>query len=182
MATSVVVQRCYPHHFICIQTLAVETSRLHSLTPNEPIRGTGFEHASQRIKRAGGVVTGLSGVTLLWAVTGLVMDQEKLLAVLLVCMSLWGLATGVGLLRLRPWSRLSMLVFHSLLCICAVSLVVLLVVLGLTAPNKGVVTIHNFGVATFVTASFFLISLMIGVRGLLFFKRNDIRAHFGGTR
>ena len=127
-------------------------------------------------------MTGLSGVTLLWAVTGLVMDQEKLIAVLLDCMSLWGLATGVGLLRLQPWSRLSMLVFHSLLCICAVSSVILLTVLGLTTPNKGIVTIHNFGVATFVTASFFLISVTIGVRGLLFFRRSDIRAHFGGTR
>ena len=127
-------------------------------------------------------MTGLSGVALLWAVTGLVVDQERLLAVLLVCMSLWGLATGVGLLRLQAWSRLSMLVFHSLLCICGVSSVVLLVVLALTTPNKGIVTVHNFGVATFVTAWFVLISATIGVWGLLFFRRSDIRAHFGEPR
>ncbi len=139
-------------------------------------------NTSQQLKRAGGVVTGLSGVALLWAVTGLVVDQEKLLAVLLACMSLWGLATGVGLLRLQPWSRFSMLVFHSLLCICAVSSVVLLVVLALTTPNKGIVTVHNFGVATFVTAWFVLISVTIGVRGLLFFRRNDIRVHFDAIR
>ena len=93
-------------------------------------------NAFQQLKRAGGVVTGLSGVALLWTVTGLVVDQEKLDGVLFVCMSLWGLATGVGLLRLQPWSRFSMLVFHSLLCICAVSSVVLLVVLVLTTPNR----------------------------------------------
>ena len=127
-------------------------------------------------------MTGLSGIALLWAVTGLVVDQEKLLAVLLGCMSLWGLATGVGLLRLQPWSRFSMLVFRSLLCICAVSSVVLLVVLALTTPNKSIVTVHNFGIATFVTAWFVLISATIGARGLLFFRRNDIRAHFSGTR
>ena len=126
-------------------------------------------------------MTGLSGVALLWTVTGLVVDQEKLLAVPLVCMSLWALATGVGLLRLQPWSRFSMLAFHSLLCICAVSSVVLLVVLALTTPNKGVITAHNFGVAMFGTAWFVLISVTIGVRGLLFFRRNEIRAHFGGT-
>ena len=139
-------------------------------------------NASQELERAGRVVTGLSGVALLLAGTGLVVDQEKLLAVLLVCISLWGLATGVGLLRLQPWSRSSMLVFHSLLCICAASSVALLVVLALTTPNKGIVTVHNFGVATFVTASFVLISVTVGVRGLLFFRRNDIRALFGGTR
>ena len=162
--------------------MIVEKSPLHSLTPKGPIRATGLEQASQQLKRAGGVVTGLSGVALLWAVTGLVMDREKLLAVLLVGMSLWGLATGVGLLRLQPWSRFSMLVFHGLLCIAAVSSVILIVVLASTTPNKGIVTIHNFGVATLVTASFFLMSVTIGVRGLLFFRRNDIRAHFGGTR
>jgi hypothetical protein len=145
-------------------------------------RYRGQPNASQQLKRAGGLVTGFSGVAFLWVVTGLMVDQQKLLAVLLVCMSLWGLATGVGLLRLQPWSRFSMLVFHSLLCICAVSSVVLLVVLALTTPNKSIVTVHNFGVATFVTAWFVLISLTIGVRGLLFFRRNDIRAHFGGTR
>jgi hypothetical protein len=139
-------------------------------------------NAFQQLKRAGGVVTGLSGVALLWAVTGLLVDQEKLLAVLLACLSLWGLATGVGLLRLQPWSRVSMLVFDSLLCLCAVSSVVLLVVLSLTTPNKGIVTVHNFGLATFVTAWFVLISGTIGIRGLLFFRRNDIRAHLGGTR
>jgi hypothetical protein len=138
-------------------------------------------NASQQLRRAAGVVIGLSGVALLWAVTGLVVDREKLLAVLLVCMSLWGLATGVGLLRLQPWSRFSMLVFHGLLCICAVSSVVLLVVLALTTP-KNIVAVHNFGVATFVTAWFVLISVTIGVRGLLFFRRNDIRDHFGGIR
>lgn len=139
-------------------------------------------NASQQIKRAGGVVTGLSAVALIWGVTGLVVDQEKALGVLFVCMSLWGLATGVGLLRLQPWSRFSMLVFHSLLCLCAVSSAVFLVVLALTVPNKGIVTLHNFGAATFVTVCFVLISVTIGIRGLLFFRRNDIRAYFGGTR
>jgi hypothetical protein len=139
-------------------------------------------NASQQLKRAGGVVAGLSAVASLWAVTGLVVDQEKPLAVLLVYMSSWGLATGVGLLRLQPWSRFSMIVFHSLLCICAVSSVVLLVVFALTTPTKGIDTVHNFGVATFVTACFVLISLTIGVRGLLFFRRNDIRVHFDAIR
>ena len=35
-------------------------------------------NAFQQLKRAGSVVTGLSGVALLWTVTGLVVDQEKL--------------------------------------------------------------------------------------------------------
>ena len=127
-------------------------------------------------------MTGLSGVALLWAVTGLVVDQEKLLAVLLVCMSLWGIATGVGLLRLQPWSRLSMLFFHCLLCICAVSSVALLIILALTTRSKGIATVPNFGLAMFVTAWFVLICVTLGVWGLMFFRRNDIRNHFGGTR
>jgi hypothetical protein len=139
-------------------------------------------NASQQLKRAGRVVTGFSAVAVLWAVAGLVVDREKPVGVLFVCLTLWGLATGVGLLRLQPWSRFSMLVFHSLLCICAVSAVVLFVVIASTTPNKGIVTVHNLGVAMFETACFVLISVTIGVRGLLFFRRNDIRAHFCETR
>lgn len=139
-------------------------------------------NASQQLKRVGGVVTGFSGVALLWSAMGLLVDSEKIIGALLACMALWGLATGIGLLRLRPWARLSMLVFHSLLCICGALSVVLLVVHAFTMPNRGIISVQNLGVAIVATAGFVLISVAIGVQGLRFFRRNDIRAHLGGTR
>lgn len=138
-------------------------------------------NASQQLKRVGGVVTGLSGLALLWSAMGLVVDREKVDAALFVCPALWSLATGIGLLRLRPWARTSMLVFHSLLCICGVLSVVLLVVHASTMP-RGIISVRNLGVVTMATTWFALISVTIGVQGLRFFRRNDIRAHLGGTR
>ena len=135
-------------------------------------------NASQQLNRVGGVVIGFSGVALLWSAMGLVVDQEKIDAALFVCPALWGLATGIGLLRLRPWARTSMLVFHSLLCICGVLSVVLLVVHSFTM-KKSISSVQNLGVATLATSWFALISVTIGVQGLRFFRRTDIRAHFG---
>lgn len=140
-------------------------------------------NAAQQLKRAGGVVTGLSAFALLWAAMGLVQDQgEKITAVLLVCTSLWGLATGVGLLRSQQWARLSMLVFHSLLCICGALAVVVLLIVGVTTTNTGIVVVQNLAYAMFFTAWFVLISLSIGVRGLRFFRRDEVRAHFRAAR
>ena len=95
-------------------------------------------------------------------------------------MALWGLATGIGLLRFQPWARLSSLVFYSLLCISGALSVVHIVVHIVTTPN-GSVFVEN-AVDMVVTAPFALVSMLIGVQGLRFFKRDDIRAHFGGTR
>lgn len=88
-------------------------------------------------------------------------------------MALWGLATGIGLLLLRPRARLSSLVFYGLLCISG-ALSVTLIVVHIFA---NVVDVGD----TLLTAPFVLISVTIGVLGLRFFKRNDIRRHFGGT-
>jgi hypothetical protein len=63
-------------------------------------------NASHQLKVVGALVIGLSALLLFGAAVGLAVDQEKLIDALLVCMPLWGLATGIGLLRLRPWARL----------------------------------------------------------------------------
>ncbi len=138
-------------------------------------------NASQQLKRVGGLVTGFSGFALLFGVMGLVVDREKIIGALVVCMALCGVATGIGLLRLRPWARLSMLVFHSLLCICGVLSVVLLVVLSFTM-KKSISSVQDLSVAMVATTWFFLSSVTIGIQGLRFFMRDDVKAHLGRTR
>ena len=137
-------------------------------------------NASRQLKVLGLLVIGLSGLLLFGAAVGSAVDQEKIIDALLACMALWGLATGIGLLRFRPWARLSSLVFYSLLCISGALSVVHIVVHIVTTPN-GSVFVEN-AVDMVVTAPFALVSMLIGVQGLRFFKRDDIRAHFGGTR
>jgi hypothetical protein len=85
-------------------------------------------------------VIGLSGLLLFGAALGLAVDQEKIIDALLVCMALWGLATGIGLLRLRPWARLSSLVFYSCLCISGAFSVAYIVVRISTSPSGSIST------------------------------------------
>jgi hypothetical protein len=63
-------------------------------------------NASQQLKVVGVLVIGLSALLLFMAAVGLAVDQKKIIDALLVCMALWGLATGIGLLRLRPCTAL----------------------------------------------------------------------------
>jgi hypothetical protein len=137
-------------------------------------------NASQQLKVVGLLVIGLSGLLLFEAALGLEVDQEKIIDALQACVALWGLATGIGLLLLRPWARLSSLLFYSLLCISGALLVAYIVVHIFTTPSGSV--IDENAVNMVVTAPCALVSVLIGVQGLRFFKRNDIRAHFGGTR
>ena len=129
--------------------------------------------ASQQLKIVGVLVIGLSGLVLFFAAVGLEVDPKKIPDALLACLALWGLATGIGLLLLRPWARLSSLVFYGLLCISG-ALSVALIVVHIFANVVDVLD-------TLFTAPFALISVTMGVQGLRFFKRNDIRRHFGGT-
>jgi hypothetical protein len=136
--------------------------------------------ASQQLKVVGALVIGLSGLLLFGAALGLAVDQDKIIDALLGGMALWGLATGIGLLRLRPWARLSSLVFYSLLCISGALSVAYIVVRISTSPSGSISTesVVDMG----FTACLALPSGLIEIQGLRFFKRNDIRTHFGGTR
>jgi hypothetical protein len=137
-------------------------------------------NASQQLKVVGFLVIGLSGLLLFLAAVGLAVDQKKIIDALLVCIALWGLATGIGLLRFRPWARLSSLVFYSFLCISGALSVAYIVVRISTSPSGSISTesVVDMG----LTACFALPSALIGIQGLRFFKRNDIRTHFGGAR
>ena len=134
--------------------------------------------ASQQLRLVGVLMIGLSGIVFVfvaaiaseWAEnkTGTMMTGA-----LLTCVALWGLATGIGLLLLRPWVRLSSLVFYGLLCISG-------------ALAAGFIVVHIFAhvadvLDAVLTAPFALVLVTMGVKGLRFFQRNDIRRHFGET-
>ncbi|MGO9591342.1 MAG: hypothetical protein ACLP3K_15005 [Candidatus Acidiferrales bacterium] len=131
--------------------------------------------ASQQLKIVGVLVIGLSAIPLLSMAaiaSEFKVNPITLSDALVACVALWGLATGIGLLLLRPWARLSSLVFHGFLCISGALLVALVV---------GEILAHVMEVwETLLFAPFALVLVTMGVKGLQFFKRNDIRRHFGG--
>ncbi len=78
----------------------------------------------------------------------------------MAALSAWGLTTGVGLLRLQPWSRISILVFDALLTI-------LFVLAALRAGGQ--------------PALFFTPLAFLGIGWLYFFNRGKTRVQFSSA-
>jgi hypothetical protein len=92
---------------------------------------------------------------------------------LVLCMGVWGLATGIGLLRAWRWARISMLVFSSLLAVSGA-----LGVVGFLFMPNGNMSGWSLFLLKVGTVLFTLIPVAIGVRWFIYFTRNNVRAHF----
>jgi hypothetical protein len=94
----------------------------------------------------------------------------------LLAFSLWGIAAGVGLLRLRAWSRISMLVFSGMLAVGGVSSGLMMLLIPMPAtPNapQGIMSLFKIG-----AAAFYLLLAGIAAISLYFFTRPGVRARF----
>lgn len=132
---------------------------------------------SQQLKIVGVLVIILSGIVLLsMGAVAIEFEQNPITMsdAVAACVALWGLATGIGVLLLRPWARLSSLVFYGLLCISGA-------LLGAFVFVNTFTRVVDVGVTLVATAPFALVLVAMGVKGLRFFRRNDIRRHFGET-
>jgi hypothetical protein len=96
---------------------------------------------------------------------------------LLVPMSLWGVATGIGLMRAWRWARISMLVFGGLLATsCTLLIVGFLLMPGGDMAWWSVLALR----ALFVLLS--LVPAAIGMRWFRFFLRSNVKSYFGISR
>jgi hypothetical protein len=91
----------------------------------------------------------------------------------------WGLATAIGLIRLKPWSRISILVYAGLLAVsfAFTALIFMLLPLPVT-PN----TSQNFNfMIRFIMASICVVPFSIAVWWLVLFTRKSVVAQFSGV-
>lgn len=89
----------------------------------------------------------------------------------------WGLATAIGLLLLKPWSRISILIFAGLMAVISAfsALVFLLVPLPQSQGVPG-----NF-ILRLVMESFYLILIAIAAWWLILFTRKSVTTQFAST-
>jgi hypothetical protein len=88
----------------------------------------------------------------------------------------WGLATAIGLIRLKPWSRISLLIFAGLLAILAAFMALIFTLLPLPATPS---TPQNFNfIFRTVMESFCAVLLFIAVWWLVLFTRRSVTAQF----
>lgn len=135
---------------------------------------------SKEIKKVGELVI---GVTLFFGFGGFMQIGSRPLGglghfmhdfgVFCVCLTPWGLATGIGLLRAWRWARISILVFSGLLAAAGALLAVppLFMPIG-DAGWREALFPKVIGVL------FGLIPAAIGARWLVYFTRNNVKAHF----
>jgi hypothetical protein len=140
----------------------------------------------QRVKNIGNQTIGASLCTMLVALNfaaGPAMGGLGRFAhdmgVVLLPMSLWGIATGIGLLRSWPWSRVSILVFSTLLA--AVSMLSVITFLSMPHGNIDMSIWGLLLLKTFVVSQL-LIPAGIGVRWFFYFRRKHVRALFHTSR
>ena len=90
----------------------------------------------------------------------------------------WGIATAIGLFRLRRWARISILVFSGFLV--ASSALPLLVTLVLHLPRpEGSSPADIAGVLAFMSV-FYLSLIAVGIWWLIYFTRKGVEAQFQG--
>ena len=85
----------------------------------------------------------------------------------------WGLATGIGLLRAWRWARISALIFSGLLSVVGVLGIVAFLVMPAGDVSGGTLMLLR---TTSTLLS--LIPIAIGLRWLVFFRRNEVKAYF----
>jgi len=90
----------------------------------------------------------------------------------------WGIASGVGLLKLKQWARISVIVFAAILVFCCVPAALLFAFIPLpntSAPNlpADFMTIMRIGMVTFYGAF-----ALLGGFWLYFFNRKSVAAQF----
>jgi hypothetical protein len=95
----------------------------------------------------------------------------------MVPVSLWGVVTGIGLMRAWRWARISMLVFGGLLtAICT-----LLMVGYLLMPGGGMAWWSVLALRVLIVL-LSLVPAVIGVRWFRFFLRSNVKSYFGISR
>jgi hypothetical protein len=139
----------------------------------------------QRVRNVGNLVIVLSIFTMvegLFAAASATMGDfgwfMHVFGVVLLPMSAWGLATGIGLLRSWRWARISMLVFSALLAACGT----LGVVVGLFFMPNGSTSGWELILLKTFFVSLYVIPAGIGVRWFMYFRRDNVRAHFHTSR
>ena len=106
---------------------------------------------------------------------------QMLTVLFLVALVAWGVATGIGLLRLREWARISQIVFAALITLVGVFTILLFLFIQLPVPQSDANPEMTRSVMQFtrVFLSLFYGALSaVGIGWLVYFNRRAIREEF----
>jgi hypothetical protein len=110
-------------------------------------------------------------------------------SLIMLGLAAWGIATGINLLQLREWARISVIVFSGLLLVMAVPGLLMMLVIPLPTPPVSAVppgqsTVpleHLMTVVRIGMAIFYALLALLGGWWLYFFNTRPIREIFRGA-
>jgi hypothetical protein len=116
-------------------------------------------------------------------------DAGLITSVFMLGFAAWGIATGINLLHLREWARISMIVFSGLLLVMAVPGLLMMLVMPLPTPAVPAVPSgeampsmeHLMTAVRVVMAVFYALLALLGGWWLYFFNSRPIREQFRGA-
>jgi hypothetical protein len=116
-------------------------------------------------------------------------DAGLITSVFMLGFAAWGIATGINLLHLREWARISMIVFSGLLLVMAVPGLLMMLVIPLPVPPVPAVPSgqampsmeHLMTAVRVVMAVFYALLALLGGWWLYFFNSRPIREQFRGA-
>ncbi|MGB8800616.1 MAG: hypothetical protein WCC97_08010 [Candidatus Acidiferrales bacterium] len=113
-------------------------------------------------------------------------DAGLIMAVFMLGFAAWGVATGINLLQLREWARISVIVFSGLLLVMAVPGLLMMLVMPLPIPPASAYPPgdaipspqHLMTVVRVMMAVFYALLALLGGWWLYFFNSQPIRELF----
>lgn len=127
---------------------------------------------------------GLSEMAATGAAAQLPKSFGAILIFIMLAMATWGVATGINLLQLREWSRISMLVFSGLLLVIALPGIIMMLFVPFPAqPNVAdPALMQRVMAATRVgMVIFYALLAMLGGWWLYFFNSRAVKEQFRGA-
>ena len=102
---------------------------------------------------------------------------------LMICLSLFGVATGIGLLYLRNWARTSILTLGGLSVFCGVIGIPLALLIPISpTPNTPDLPAESTAAIRLVFLVMYCIPLLTGSWWLFLFNRESVKTQFRGAR
>ncbi len=147
------------------------------------------ENMSEKMKDTASLVIGISAFALLGGIMGAINSSPPMgemgdfiyvFTRVTVCFCVWGLATGIGLLRKWRWSRISMLVFGGILVTCGILLPVVMMLPLEDGKFVGWAALWTWQsiLLKAVGLALLLVVLAGGVRWWKYFKCKSVKSYF----
>ncbi len=112
----------------------------------------------------------------------LVKNMTLAVMAFMACLSVFGIAVGIGLILLRNWARISVLIWGGLCVFFGVFGVAVAFVMPLAPPpNATNITAGSMQAVRLIILGTYGLPLIVGVWWLILFNRKFVKAQFAGT-